>query len=109
MEFEVEIEKGKNCKVVMEALNFGQRNDALRKATTVNLMTKQASVDTIAFGEWRLVYTIKSMDMVGWKNAGTNEDLKIKFIRGLSLKVGDKLSVQEQNLNLGVSEDDKKK
>jgi len=106
---EVEIElNGKPCKVIMEALTFGERNNALRKATKVDLMTQSAKVDTIEFGEWRLVYTIKNMDIAGWKSAGT-EDAKMKLIRGLPLKSGDALSRAEQTLNLGISEDDKKK
>ena len=107
---EVEIElNGKPCKVIMEALTFGERNNALRKATKVDIVTQSASVDTIEFGEWRLVYTIKDMAIAGWKQAGTNDEAKLKLIRGLPLKSGDALSRAEQNLNLGITEDDKKK
>lgn len=107
MEIEVNL-NGKPCKVEMEALTFGTRNNALRKATTVDLMTQQASIDTIEFGEWRLVYTIKSMDIVGWKQANT-EQAKMNLIRGLPLKAGDALSRAEQKLNSDISGDDKKK
>ena len=92
----------------MEPLNFGTRNNALRKATKINLETQKGSIDTIEFGEWRLVYTIKSMDIVGWKQAHSDEQ-KVRLIRGLPLKTGDALARAEQRLNLGISEEEGKK
>lgn len=100
--------KDKPCKVVMEELTFGEKNEALRKATVIDPVTQNQRADTVTFGEWRLVYSIKDMDLVGWKNA-TTEDAKMKIIRGLSMKVGNVLSSAEARINLGITEDDKKK
>ena len=105
MELEIEL-NGKPCKVKMEGLTFGERNEALRKSTNVDLATQTAKVDTILFGEWRLIYSIKDMEIQGWKSANT-DDAKLKLIRGMALRSGDVLSQAEQKLNLG--DIDKKK
>ena len=100
--------KDKPCKVVMEELTFGKRNEALKKATVVDLVSKTAKVDAVTFGEWRIVFSIKEMELVGWKHA-INDEAKLKFIRGLPLQAGDALSRAEQKLNLGVSHEEGKK
>ena len=105
-EFEVQLNE-KPCKVVMESLTFGQRNEALKKSSKVDLMTQQASIDSVAFTEWRLVYTIKEIEVPGWKEA--NEVKKLQLLKNLPLQTGDALSKVEQKLNLGITEDDKKK
>lgn len=106
-EFEIDV-KGKPCKVVMEPLTWGLRNEALRKATTIDLATEKATIDGVGFGEWRLVYSIKDMELVGWKTAGS-EDAKMKLLRGLPMSAGDALSRAEQDLNKGVSVEEGKK
>lgn len=106
---EIEVKLGdKPCKVVMEELTWGKRNLALSKATNVDLNTSKATLNTIVFGEWRLVYTIRDMDFVGWKQANT-DDKKLDFLRGLPRALGDALSTAEQNLNISISEKEGKK
>jgi len=100
--------KDKPCKVAMEELTFGKRNEALRKATVLDIVGQKINVDSVTFGEWRIVFSIKEMELVGWKHA-TSDEAKLNLIRGLPLQAGDALSRAEQKLNLGVSHEEGKK
>lgn len=73
--------EGKEEKVTIKKLSYGERNDCLRKSTVFNPINQTASLDVYTFNEQRL---LKALVKAPFK-------VDLESIRSLAPELGDKI------------------